>query len=221
VTSVVGAVRQRFGSLLLGIFFGALCGALIGGVLGRLYMRLIFLGNQGRDGAVTDFGTAGQFTVGGSVNLAILCAVTGAVGGMLYVGVRRWLPGRSTSARGVVFGVLISFGPGQVFLGPVDLTIFEPALPIFFGFAGLFVLYGVALALLINRVSPPTVLLERSSRSSRVAMMVVFAIVVFGLLLMRGIVHDAGTCLSGDDNGGCALRAGKLGAPLLHPVSGA
>jgi len=207
MTHLIGSVWKRLGSLPAGVLMGGLWGALVGGVLGRLYMRLIFLQNPARTGADTDFGTAGQVTVGGIVNLAILSAVTGGMGGALYIGVRRWLPGRSTRARGVAFGLLVSFGPGALFLGQVDLTIFEPALPIFLGFVALFVLYGVAVALLTDRVSPPGALLDRSSRSHRVVMVAGVALFVFALLFMVGVVKDAGTCLSGDDNGGCAIPA--------------
>ena len=204
MTRSIGAIRDRLGSLPAGAVVGALCGAFTGGVLGRLYMRLIFLVDPDRDGARTDFGTAGQFTVGGSVNLAILCTFTGVLGGMLYVAVRRWLPGRSTLGRGLAFGTLLSFGPGAVFLGPVDLTIFEPAVPIFLGFVVLFVLYGGGVALLTDRMSPPSAGLDQSGRSHRVAIMAGLALLVFALLQVGDIIKDAGTCFSGDDNGGCA-----------------
>jgi len=207
MTPLVGTVRQRLGSLPAGLLIGGLCGVFVGGVLGRLYMHLIIVVDPDRDGARTDFGTAGQITVGGSLTLAMLCAVTGVIGGMLYVGLRPWLPGRSTLARGVAFGLLMGFGPGAIFLGQVDLQIFEPALPIFLGFIGLFVLYGVGVALLTDRVSPPTALLDRSGRSHRVVMVVGFVLLVFGVLIMGGVIEDAGTCLSGDNKGGCATPA--------------
>lgn len=207
MTPSIGAVRKRLGSLPAGILMGALCGAVVGGVLGRLYMRLIFLVNTDRDGAKTDFGTAGQFTVGGSLSLAMLCTVTGVIGGMLYVGVRRWLPGRTTLARGVAFGLLMSFGPGFVFLGQVDLQIFESALPIFLGFVALIVLYGVGVTLLTDRVSPPAAELDRSRRSRRVVVVAGVLLAVLAVLNAGGIVEDAGTCLSGDGNGGCGTPA--------------
>ena len=207
MSRLIGRVWKRLGSLPAGVLIGALCGALIGGVLGRVYMRVIFLVDRGTEGARTDFGTAGQVTLGGIISLTILSAVTGGMGGALYIGLRSWLPGRSTSARGAAFGLLVSFGPGAIFLGAVDLTIFEPALPIFVGFVALFVLYGVGVARLTDRVSPPGKLLDRSGRSHRVVIVAGVALFIFAVLFMVGVVKNAGTCLSGDDNGGCAAPA--------------
>ena len=203
--TVIGATWRRLGSLPAGVAMGALCGAVVGGVLGRLYMRLIFLLDPDKDGAKTDFGTVGEVTVGGSLTLAVACAITGAMGGGLYVVVRRWLPGGSTRARGAAFGLLVGFGPGVIFLGEIDLRVFEPALPIFLGFEALMVLYGVGVALLTDRVSPPATTLDRSGRARWAVMAAGFALVVFAVLVMGGVYEDRGTCLSADGVGGCAI----------------
>jgi len=139
-----------------------------------------------------------------------VCTVTGVIGGMLYVGLRRWLHGPTVLARGVAFGLLMSFGPGLVFLSPVDLNIFEPALPVYLGFVALIVLYGVSVAMLTDRVSPPAAEVDRSRRSRRVV--AVATGVVLAFLALNSVVvaiEDAGTCLSGDGNGGCGTPAKK------------
>lgn len=91
-------------------------------------MRAIFVIDKFTDGAETDFATVGEITVGGTLTLVILTTVAGAFGGVVYVALRRWLPSHSPVARGAYFGLLMMFGPGVIFLGEVDLQIFEPAL---------------------------------------------------------------------------------------------
>ena len=122
---------QRLGALPAGVLAGALFGALVGGVLGRVLMRVIFLIDKSNDGAETEFGTVGEITVGGTLTLLVLSSITGVMGGIFYIGIRRWLPWPSPVARGTFFGLLMMFGPGLLFLGDVDLQIFEPALVIF------------------------------------------------------------------------------------------
>jgi hypothetical protein len=114
---MIARLRARLGALPAGCLVGGLCGAVIGGIVGRILMRLIFLMDTSKDGASTDFGTAGQITLGGSFTLLMLCLVTGTIGGALYVGLRRWLPGSSATARGASFGLLMTAGPGAVSLG--------------------------------------------------------------------------------------------------------
>src|SRR5437870_3892257 len=146
--SLLGKAMQRLGALPAGVLAGALFGALVGGVLGRILMRIIFLIDKSNDGAETDFGTVGEVTVGGTLTLLVLSSITGVMGGIFYIGIRRWLPWPSPVARGVFFGLLMMFGPGLIFLGDVDLQIFEPALLIFAAFVAFIVLYGVCVALL-------------------------------------------------------------------------
>src|SRR5438876_6306242 len=104
--SFLGKAVQRLGALPAGVLAGALFGALFGGVLGRILMRVIFLIDKSNDGAETDFGTVGEITVGGTLTLLVLSSITGVMGGMFYIGIRRWLPWPSPVARGVFFGLL-------------------------------------------------------------------------------------------------------------------
>lgn len=207
--SVFSKGWTRLGALPIGVVAGGAFGAVIGGVLGRILMRVIFLLDQSKDGAETDFGTAGQITVDGSITLAMLCTVTGVMGGSLYVGLRRWLPGSSSAVRGTGFGLLMSFGPGIVFLGEVDLQIFEPAVPIYAAFVTLIVLYGICVAVVTDRVHPlPDVL--RPTGVARWAVRIVAVCVLAFAALVTGGVHDnGGTCLSGDGTGGCGIRVAE------------
>jgi hypothetical protein len=203
---------ERTGAVRAGIIAGALCGAVFGGVAGRILMRVIFLIDRSTDGAKTDFGTVGEITVGGTFTLLVLSTIGGAVGGVIYVAVRRWLP-FSAVGRGVSFGLIMMFGPGIIALGEVDLQIFEPALPIFAMFVALIVLYGVGVTLLADRLHAPPLVQpgRRSELATRVLQCVVaVGICVVAVLVTYNVQDKAGSCLSVDQHvGGCALRPGE------------
>jgi hypothetical protein len=204
------AVR-RLGALPAGIFAGASFGAVFGGVAGRILMRAIFLVDKSTDGAETDFGTVGEMTVGGTLTLLILSTLAGAFGGVIYVTIRRWLPWRSPVARGVFFGLLMMFGPGVIFLGEVDLQIFEPALPIFAMFVAFIVLYGVAVAVVTDRLRPlpatrPGPRMETAARW--LVRLAAVGVLVMAILATQNVYDNAGTCLTADGNGGCSVRVG-------------
>lgn len=202
----------RLGALPAGILAGAVSGAVFGGVCGRIFMRIIFLIDQSTKGAETDFGTVGEITFGGSLALLTLSMITGVIGGAIYVGIRRWLPWASPVGRGVVFGLLMMFGPGVIFLGEVDLQIFEPALPILAGLVALIVLYGVAVALITERLSPARAV-KPGARMDAVARgavrVVAVVLVVWAGLVAKNVQYHAGTCLTGDRSGGCGVRVGE------------
>ena len=197
------------GALRAGIVVGAILGAMFGGVGGRIVMRLIFLIDRETEGAETDFGTIGEVTLGGSFTLLVLSTIAGIIGGVLYIGLRRWLPW-SGVARGVFFGLMMMFGPGVIALGEVDLQIAEPAVPILYMFVALIVLYGVCVALLTDRLNREPVA-DPSPRTKLAATVVrsllALGIVFMAILVTENVYSHAGSCLSADDNGGCAVSA--------------
>lgn len=206
---MIARLRARLGALPAGCLVGGLCGAVIGGVGGRVLMRVIFLADTSKDGASTDFGTAGEITLGGSFTLLMLCLVTGTIGGALYVGLRRSLPGSSVTARGASFGLLIAAGPGAIFIGGIDIEIFEPALPIFVAFSALFIGYGVLVARFTDHLHPPRSVLAHSDAEWKMWLARAILVAVVALLVFQagGALEDAGTCLTGDGTGGCGERA--------------
>ena len=202
---------ERTGALRAGIIAGAVFGAAFGGVGGRIVMRVIALIDTSTDGAQTDFATVGEITLGGTFTLLVLTTIAGLNGGLIYAAVRQWLPW-SHAARGAFFGLLMMFGPGVIGLGEVDLQIFEPALPIFAMFVALIVLYGVAVALLTDRLHPEPVV-RRGPRVELAARSLV-GLAAVGICAMVVLVtyniHDkAGSCLSADDYGSCAVHASE------------
>jgi hypothetical protein len=207
----------RTGALRASIVAGAIFGAVFGGAGGRIVMRLIALIDQSTDGVQTDSGTVGEITAGGTFGLMQFGVGAGIVGGLLYLIVRRWLPW-SGIARGVAFGLFIVFVPGILVFNKdnPDLQIFEPVLPILAMFIVLVALYGIAVALLVDRLhaAPPVQRGPRVDAALRATWCLVAAamcvISVFGAMDFN---DRAGSCLSADQNGGCAVRTGDAAVP--------
>jgi hypothetical protein len=196
---------------LSGAVAGALSGAVIGGGGGRIVMRIVYLIDDSTKGARTDFGDVGEVTLGGTFTLLILCTIAGTMGGLLYIGLRRWLPGRG-AARGAAFGLVMMFGPALTIFNEdsPDLQIFEPILPILAMFIALVVLYGIATSLIADRLRAerPVKPGRRVDTALRGVWLLAAAwicfITVSGVFQFRDV---EGTCLSADREGGCAARA--------------
>ena len=77
---------------------------------------------------------------------------TGVFGGLLYVVIRRWVPG-SGLRKGLAFGVILFLlaGSGVIEKGNVDFALFGPPLPGVSLFALLFPLYGLVLSPIVER----------------------------------------------------------------------
>ena len=130
---------------------GAIAGAVIGGIGGRLAMLLLRLtSDPNLHGRLTDDG----FTIGivslGTLFLLVLTTVTGAVGGVLYLAVRSWLPER---ARPWLAGVITGLIGGAAIIRPggIDFTRLEPLWLAVAMFVALPAAYGVATSLLGER----------------------------------------------------------------------
>lgn len=208
VRGYIGQARRRLDALPAGVIAGALFGAFFGGVLGRVLMRIVLLGDESKSGAETDFGTAGQITVGGSFTLLMLSIIGGVIGGTLYVGLRRWLP-RGRAPRALFFGLLMAFGPGVIAISEVDMQIFEPAVPIYLSLATLILLYGASVSWLVDRLQPmrPVRAGPRIERvRGGVLALAALGICALAVLATQNVYANGGTCLSGDGMGGCAAR---------------
>ena len=158
--------------LIIGIL-GAIPAGLVGGVGGRLIMRILAMVNEENAGIMTENGNiSGEITAIGTLGLIIgVGLVSGVIGGLVYVMIRRWLPDRGL-LKGVTFGlVLLCFsGIAPIPLAPlldpdnVDLALFGPRQLAVGLFALLFLLYGVVASLVVegyDRYVPP--LFTRSS----------------------------------------------------------
>jgi len=191
---------------------GTIAGVVSAGLGGRLVMRLIAIIDPSTDGAFTDAeATVGEFTFEGTIQVVVLGAILGAVSGLVYLGLRRWLP--VPRWRGAAYGALTLVTVGQPVFDPanVDFQIFEPSVIVVALFAALFVINGVIVAKLLDRWHPEPDY-PRSPRVSQVTAIAVGIVFVLGAALFTGgtigMLEDEGTCLSAVGGGnGCAIPA--------------
>ena len=135
-----------------GLLPGLVCGILIGGGGGRLAMFVLRLtSDDALHGMDTDDGfTIGAFTPA-TFFLLVETTFLGAVGGLVYLGVREWLPRRG---RPVVGGLLGATVGGALFIRPggIDFALLDPLWLAVALFVLLPAAYGVALSVLTERL---------------------------------------------------------------------
>ena len=136
--------------LILGILVGMISGALAGGVGARLAMRVsaLLYHDAGQRVIYTENGyRVGEITLNGTLTLIITAMLFGVVGGLLYVGVRGWLP-QSRIKRGLVFGLLLLALNGSMIFGDGerDMARFGSAWVNVLLFGAIFIAYGLIAA---------------------------------------------------------------------------
>ena len=146
----------------LGAGAGALVGMVVGGVWGRAFMAVLAALNAEDHGTRTDDGfRMGQFTVGGTLNLLVVTAVIGAIGGLVFLSVRglRFGPAWFRTAS-VALGATLVVGSMLVHADGVDFTRLEPvALAVVVGttvlfFAAALIAYDPSRGLMVRRGGP-------------------------------------------------------------------
>jgi hypothetical protein len=175
-------------------------------------MRFIALADPETDGRFTDAeATVGEFTFGGTVELAVLGTIAGVIGGALYLGMRRWLPG-SSGWRGLAYGAFTLLTVGQLLFdrNNADFEIFERVLLVIALFSVLFFVNAFIVSGLVDRFRPEPAY-EPSARVSRTVTGVIALVCVLGFaahaITTVQMVDDQGTCLSAKGGGaGCAVR---------------
>lgn len=190
---------------------GAIAGFIAAGIGSRVVMRIIMLVDGDHRGVVTD-GSAivGDFTLSGTAGLLVVGTVAGVIGGMIYLGLRRWLF-KQPVLRGVSFGVITLLTIGQILFDThnVDFQIFEPVLVVVALFALLFPINGIILVAIADRIHPEPKYPTGTRVPKAVAGILALACVL-GALVMAGtvstMVDDAGTCYAAVGGGeGCAV----------------
>ena len=177
--SAVDAAERIIRMVVMGLSGGIAAGFLVGGIASRIIMRILAMVNEEKAGVMTEnCNISGEITVGGTFGLIIFVGiVSGVVGGLVYVMIRRWLPG-GVLLKGVVFGLILLCFFGAIVFDPdnIDFALFGPRQLSVGLFALLFPLYGVVASLLIERIDryvPP--LFTR------------WSITVLGYLLIAGL----------------------------------
>ena len=171
-----------------GLLAGGIAGFLVTGIGGRIVMRII---------AVVDPHTETEFTADTMFLLiagGLIGAQFGALGGVLFMGIRRFLPRWSRWPRcprswvwsGLTFGAIWLLMTGGIFLsiGQVEeFSDFDPPVLGISLFAVLFVVYGLTVAAIVEQLGKwvPT---PRGSRTATVGGLgAMAALSLAGLLL--------------------------------------
>jgi hypothetical protein len=195
---------------------GALSGAISAGAGSRIVMRIIALANPDSDGAFTDAeATVGEITFDGTVNLLMLGTIAGVMGGVAYLGARRWLP-VPAAWKGLTYGVVSLLTVGQLLFDThnADFQIFEPVVMVIALFSVLFLVNGLIVGALVDRFHREPAY-RASPRVSRAVTGVLALVCVLGFVAHAittvQMIDDEGTCISALGGGaGCAVRAGDL-----------
>jgi hypothetical protein len=142
--------------LVVAVGVGASAGLVIAGGGSRLAMRAIALEDRDDFGLRTSAGAVvGEVTLDGTVSLLLLSTALGVAGGLLYLVLRGWLP-LEKRLRALVFPLSLA-GVGLFFTvngNEDDFTFVNVGLSL--GLFGLvLVLFGLAVALAVDRLAPP------------------------------------------------------------------
>jgi hypothetical protein len=148
-------VRRFLFLIAISLFGGLMAGIIAGGIGSRLAMRVVAALAPARDqGTLTDAdAVVGAFRLEGTLFLLFTGGTFGLFGGLLYLALRRWMPGRAIG-RGLAFGALLLLVFGSLIIegGNPDFRRFVPS-PVSVGlFASLFILYGLIIAATVERL---------------------------------------------------------------------
>jgi hypothetical protein len=195
---------------------GTIAGFIAAGIGSRVVMRVIFLFNRESDGVTTDASaTVGDVSAGGTLGLLVLGSLAGVLGGVFYLGLRRWLP-VPTVWRGLAFAVITLLTIGQILFDPanVDFQMFEPVLLVVALFTLLFFINGFILAPIADRIHPEPAY-SAGVVMPRIVGGIIIIVSLLGFVVMadtvRTMVADSGSCFSARGGGqGCAVAERDL-----------
>ena len=149
--SAVEPTVERIGRMVvIGVLGGIAAGFLVGGIANRLIMRILAMVNWEKAGVMTE---NGKMTAGGTIGLIVFVGlISGIIGGLMYVVIRRWLPGYGL-LKGLAFGLVLLCFFGTIVFDPdnIDFALFGPRELSVGLFALLFPLYGIVVSLVVER----------------------------------------------------------------------
>lgn len=151
-----GWTLKNFARLVaIGTFAGLIAGLTAGGLGARLAMRISAVAAgpamQGKITAAEN--VVGRVTAGNTAFVVVVGGMVGILGGLLYMGLRRWLPGTG-AGKGLMYGLVLLLMAGSAVIqgtNPDFGRLGSPALNISI-FASLFILFGMIVAPLAERL---------------------------------------------------------------------
>jgi len=177
---------------------GFLTGLIAGGAGARIAMRFTAIAAGSADqGAITEFeATVGEITAGGTVFLVLVGGLVGVAGGLIYLVLRRWVADAGRW-RGLAFSVLFlaMFGSAIIKGENPDFHLFGPPALNIAMFASMFIVFGLLIAPIFDRVA--SMALALPPPSFRRSGLPSFAGHAFGLVLLLPAVGGVGIVASG------------------------
>ncbi len=182
-----GWTLKNFARLVaIGTFAGLIAGLTAGGLGARLAMRISAVAagpeTQGKITAANN--VVGMVTAGNTAFVVIIGGMIGILGGLLYMGLRRWLPGTGVG-KGFIYGIVLLLMVGSTVIQGAnpDFGRFGPAALNISMFSSLFILFGLIVAPLADR-------LDRSfpAPSWRLASLITYAA---ALAILSPLAKDA------------------------------
>lgn len=176
-----------------GVVAGLVAGA-VAGLGARVVMYVIRLMNPAYNGVITHAGyPVGQITLSGTTALMFEAMFMGLPGGVMYLIVRRWIPGRGVR-KGLAYGLLLMVITAPVLLdGRYEFFRYVPEYISVLLFALLYPLYGAVVAPLTERLGRGTQGPPRNQVVARVGYAALAAAVVWSarqdFFLLRDVFH--------------------------------
>jgi hypothetical protein len=190
---VVGFAR----TVCAGVAAGMIAGVLVGGIGGRLVMRILALTSAPEaTGILTENGNRiGEITLGGTVGLILSAGLfVGTLGGLAFLALRRWIPGRGWR-QGLVFGLVLLclFGRFVIDPGNLDFLRLRPRSLSVGLFLILFPLFGLAVAPLAERLirAFPSPLVRSPALLAYVIPVIILALVFVALIVLIVVAYVA------------------------------
>ena len=195
VQVILVALLRTLGS---GVLAGMIVGVLIGGAGSRLAMFIsgqVYLRQHPGGVIITESSgqTVGSFSWSGTFDLLVEGMFSGAVGGLLYVAIRRWLPG-SARWHGAAFGLFLLLVAGSMTISSAnrDFSRIGSAWINVGMFAMLFLLFGILVAPITERIdrwfTPARVPQRQSPVKQVAARTLVYPLGAFGLLVSIALI---------------------------------
>ncbi|MEX2552486.1 MAG: hypothetical protein WD627_05760 [Actinomycetota bacterium] len=179
-----------------GLLAGMVAGA-VAGLGSRLVMYAIRLMNSSHIGEFTHANSeVGRFTLDGTLALAIEGMFFGVQGAVVYLIVRRWIPGVGV-IKGLLFGlVLLVVGAPAVLDGNYEYFRFVPTWVAVALFSLLYPLFGVVVSPLTERLGRGASGPPRNRRLAWSGYVVLGAILLLGLVInLAALRHNFGSLL--------------------------
>ena len=166
---------------------GLVAGILVGGIGGRVVMRLATLLSPESVGRLTENGSPiGTITLGGSIAVLVFMGIAaGVIGGVVWVAVSSWIPGRGALRVGMAAALAVALG-GLFLVSSEnsDFIVLSNDTAIVALLVALVGLFGAAVAWLdarLERRLPPV-----AGHPGAVAVFTIVA--VLGLLFVPGVI---------------------------------